>query len=395
MQFLLLLAVIAGPLQESDPTANDPAWITWRQANESHRMGDLNGDEKSYRAAEAAYREILKKWPDHGCADTTMECLADVLLALKRPKEARDFYLKMNEADAKKPEHRGKPYFRPGLYVKIGMTYEAEAEWAKALENYREGAKMAPGDMGFCGTCVDQKNLLAQTRLARCLDKLGHNDEAMAICREILFTTDAGTGGTSVELCRIAVEISIRTGRFGEFEQELKTAERPKWGGANIKTALDYIRILRLREAGDFEGLFDSVDKVINPNDWYQGRWSPGSPLYVEALECLATLGNPAFEWLAKRAEGDAYHGKNLALTAIAYFRDERALAFIRSDRWKLNYDQEHFRKLLEKIHSGSPRKREYPPVRIQRQSMAMGLTLVLGAAVLVGSVIRHRKSKA
>jgi hypothetical protein len=189
----------------------------------------------------------------------------------------------------------------------------------------------------------------------------------MTLGRTILFKTDGGTGGVRLEICWIAVETSIRQGKYRDFKRELETTVLPKYGGSHIKATLEYIDLLDRRETGDVAGLFAAVLKKGVSNAWHQNRWRP-EPFRVEALEIIATMGDPAFDWLVQKATGNAFPDQMLALTAIAHFRNERALAFIRGDQWKLRQEGAAFKEMLEKVHAGTPRKRLFAKPAREKQ---------------------------
>lgn len=381
MNTLIVFTVLASWCQAPDESPQ----AAWRRAHEAHQRGNLQGDEKALREAEVAYRQALSDWPDSQFADTTREGLGDVLLALKRYPEAREILIQMTAEDARRPGTNGRP-IRPELFVKIGKSYESEADWGKALEAYQAGAQRGAFDFGGCGTCEDQKALSSQTRLVRCLYHLGRDQDALQICRDVIFNTDGGCGGRRTELCIIAVDAAIRSGRLDELERDLVVLPKPKIGGNHAAATQDYLRILRLRGAGDIEGLFNRFIAERHTTSLHKAQFhwdqvSHGPSLVIEAAECLAELGDPAFARLesAVRNEGDLT--AQWAVIAMAHFRDDRARAIARNPPWRPRDPRaaELFIGMLEGIASESPRRRHYPP---SQTVPGRGAPWVIGAIV-------------
>jgi len=397
MSTLLLVALLAGPVQDAGEHKDDPELAAWHRANAAHRLGELRNDEKSMRDAEEGYRNILRDWPGGKYRDMTIECLGDVLLDLKRPSEAREALKQLTEADARATAW-GQAPFRPELFVKIGKTHEAEWDWARALEAYKEGAKQGSSEIGGCGTCMVRMALASQTRMARCLYRLGRNDEAMAICRQVLFEADGMSEGLSTELSIIAVDAAVAAGRLEYLEHDLLTLPRPRIEGGHAEAALKYVAMLRLRVARDIEGLFRVLIDPSNSHFGWQNqyRWAElkaGGRLAIEAAECLAELGDPAFNWLESQAQGEG-SWQTWATIALAHFHTDRARAIVHNPPSLPRSNGPQFVQMLEQIQSGTPRTRPYPRPRFQRQSVDKIMLAILASLLVLGLAVGVARRK-
>jgi tetratricopeptide (TPR) repeat protein len=355
-------AVEDSVFKEPDASIDDLAGIVWKRSHVPLGPGYLEPSPERYRKAEEGYRRILREWPDSQFRKSALESLGDLLLVGNHPAEARKAFQRLLEEEVESSEDPGPGrILLPDVRIKIGRTFEAEGAWEKALESYRDGSVPGAGTLGGCGTCIDQRQLASRVRITRCLGRLNRHDEVMSLCREVLFESDGGTGGVSVELCLIAVDTAIQTRTLDGFQRDLKNSVGPDHRRGHIKTTMDYISLLRLQAEGDFAGLYSAFSNTAGYNDWHQYRWQPRSALYVEALECLATLGDPALDFLIAKVKPRSRDSER-PLIAIAHFRNARAIEFIRSDKWKAADPGDHLLRMLERIHAAPARKREYLP---------------------------------
>jgi hypothetical protein len=169
-----------------------------------------------------------------------------------------------------------------------------------------------------------------------------------------------GLGSSCAEICFIAVDIAIAQACLDAFERELRIkADKPR-----PKTALGYLRVLRLRASGDYEGLYQVIRSAgmtsLEPHYWEETRRR--DPVAAEAAECLGELGDAAFEWLCGRARVESE--KKAALIAIAHFKTAKALDFIRALPVRPDTRDALDIRCLEKIHAAPVRARSYPPRR-------------------------------
>lgn len=378
---------------QKDIPGDELTSIILTRSNESFTQGD-------YLTADEGYRRILREWPKSKMMGRALYNLGFSLMKQKRFPEARAEFEKLLKADVNDNEPGDhimelQRNYRPKAIVHIGECHESEGNWEKALEAYLDQRKYPM--RSFCGNCSDSASLQAQTRIARCYDKLGRDDEAMKICREVLFRTDGGIGGRGIELCIIAVDIAVRTGRLDELERDLKKPPAKNQGTGHSTAALEYLRILRKRTAGDHAALFD----VMRTSGilWHQYRWEDMRHRHrnaVEAAECLGELGDPAFEWLCEKVRSKS-PDTQLALVAIAHFKSARALEFIRSMPLRPGTNDTAQRYMLEKIHSEAPRKRLYPPPppQIKKQALQPGESgLVAALAIFVLGIVADVRSR-
>ncbi|HEU4338686.1 MAG TPA: tetratricopeptide repeat protein [Planctomycetota bacterium] len=363
------------------------ASIILTRSNQAFERGD-------YAAADEGYRRILRDWPQSKMMGRALYNLGKSLQKQDKFKEAREAFEKLLAADVNDNEMGDsimelRRNYKPKSVVELGECYEAEENWEKALEAYRDQAKHPM--RSFCGNCSESMGLASITRIARVLTRLGRDDEAMAECRRALFHS-GGIGMRNSELAFLATDIAVRQGSADAFEKELEAAS----GNANARLALDYLRVLRWRAAGDHRRLFDVMRAAggIWPDNsgWKEVRRR--SPVAMEAAACLGDMGDTVFDWLCEKVRTNS--DKGLALIAIANFKTERALEVIRSlpvrphtnDAWEIRQ--------YESLHAEARRLRRYPPPRIQKQDMGLGLTGVLSAFVIVSvfEVRRRRRSQ-
>jgi hypothetical protein len=180
------------------------------------------------------------------------------------------------------------------------------------------------------------------------------------------------------------VDLAIRMGKEVEFERDLEARLSESAGHGGPATALKYFKILRLKVAGDIEGLFRAMIDPANSrfgwqNDYRWEKLKADGRLAIEAAECLAELGEPAFTWLESQAQGEG-SWQTWATIALAHFRGERADAIVRKPPSLPLSNGPQFVRMLESIHAEIPRNRQYPrsATSLQNDPLGFGHPLIL-----------------
>ncbi|HKS16166.1 MAG TPA: HEAT repeat domain-containing protein [Planctomycetota bacterium] len=314
-------------LKSADPAAppKEPTLLPRKRAKELFDKGD-------YKSSAKAYREILEKFPEDRSVPECLYYLGRSLQLLSRPADARQVYEQFSKARpaGRGDDGHGRYYYNQMAVLQIGACFEAEKNWKEALAIYEslegDGRERLAGHW-----VVDRMDVFEGAQ--RCRVKLGLNDAAIKAGRE--FLSSPFRGGQA--RCIVHhIDLAFALGRFEEEERWLATepADSPK---SPIAIARDYVRVLRRRQEHDIRGLFDlAVERTrefsLFGNRWDEARWG-GGLVPVEAIECLAELGDPAVEFLKPIVRLGSARGQ-LALLALARMRNDASKALFENVDW-------------------------------------------------------------
>ena len=150
-----------------DKDTDQAAGVLLEQGNRAFKA-------KDYPVADRAYRRMLREFPESHHVGKALFNLGYVLQAQKRYGEARTILTRLLEARVNDRDPTGNimaPYrnYRHRAILLIGAGYEAEGQWEKALQAYRDSRTRYPLH-SFCGTCGRSAEERIQVSINRCLD---------------------------------------------------------------------------------------------------------------------------------------------------------------------------------------------------------------------------------